>query len=479
MLNSTPLGKSQCTPGHHPNTNAIIAGRGLRKIRAVPSTAHGMLKFPIEGSTVTLQSSRVIPMECAMISGPSIQPLAANQVLEKKINIAIHRKFTEQDTDMTGNLVKIAVTSARISGRVHSAGSRLGQKEKRVPQIKMAKVDEEKTAFITSQGIFLHSKLPLRSKKMRVLISTIVEEAFQRQIGLTLDINMKLNPKKCTFGMQEGMFLGYKCKANQIEKDTSNELHGRCINKSIRYKATGVSSRKYLVNAEVGSSSVEGYDINTNQWTRNQWPNIGGFILWNDQKRVSGGTHGRIIENFTMWKSDFRFEATKTKLEYVMVEEEGYTLDDTLLRVPDKVILTEDTRRPGAIWTPYQEKFISEHGNQVVINHLNIGVREMCISQLLSPLHSNVGEGKTPFSLAYGTEAVIPAEIGMPTLRTAEVDQANNNEALGINLDLIEERREQAAIQEAKSKKKMEKYYILRSSRNELSKTGRNGLPQQ
>ncbi|GJS67451.1 reverse transcriptase domain-containing protein [Tanacetum coccineum] len=70
--------------------------------------------------------------------------------------------------------------------------------------------------------------------------------------------------------------------------------------------------------------------------------------------------------------------------------------------------------------------------------------------------------GETPFSLTYGTEAVIPAEIGMPTLRTAEIDQAKNNEALGINLDLIEERREQAAIQEAKSKKKIGKYYNSR-----------------
>ncbi|GJU98093.1 reverse transcriptase domain-containing protein [Tanacetum coccineum] len=70
--------------------------------------------------------------------------------------------------------------------------------------------------------------------------------------------------------------------------------------------------------------------------------------------------------------------------------------------------------------------------------------------------------GETPFSLTYGTEAVIPAEIGIPTLRTAEIDQAKNNEALGINLDLIEEKREQAAIQEAKSKKKMEKYYNSR-----------------
>ncbi|GJR19153.1 reverse transcriptase domain-containing protein [Tanacetum coccineum] len=64
--------------------------------------------------------------------------------------------------------------------------------------------------------------------------------------------------------------------------------------------------------------------------------------------------------------------------------------------------------------------------------------------------------GDTPFSLTYGTEAVIPAEIGIPTLRTAKVDLVQNNEALEINFDLLEERREEAAIREAKSKAKME-----------------------
>ncbi|GJR37270.1 hypothetical protein Tco_1212954 [Tanacetum coccineum] len=59
------------SPSQH---NAIIGRPGIRKIPcAVPSTAHGMLKFPVKGGTVTLQSSKVIPMECAMISGPSIQ----------------------------------------------------------------------------------------------------------------------------------------------------------------------------------------------------------------------------------------------------------------------------------------------------------------------------------------------------------------------------------------------------------------------
>nr|GEV29769.1 reverse transcriptase domain-containing protein [Tanacetum cinerariifolium] len=63
--------------------------------------------------------------------------------------------------------------------------------------------------------------------------------------------------------------------------------------------------------------------------------------------------------------------------------------------------------------------------------------------------------GDTPFSLTYGTEAIIPAKIDMPTLRTAKVDLVQNDEAMGINLDHLEEKREQAAIRKAK----MEKYY--------------------
>ncbi|GJZ77257.1 reverse transcriptase domain-containing protein [Tanacetum coccineum] len=67
--------------------------------------------------------------------------------------------------------------------------------------------------------------------------------------------------------------------------------------------------------------------------------------------------------------------------------------------------------------------------------------------------------GDTLFSLTYRTEPVIPAEIGMPTVRIAEVNLEETKEALKINLDLLEERREQAAIREAKSKAKMERHY--------------------
>nr|GEZ95155.1 reverse transcriptase domain-containing protein [Tanacetum cinerariifolium] len=70
--------------------------------------------------------------------------------------------------------------------------------------------------------------------------------------------------------------------------------------------------------------------------------------------------------------------------------------------------------------------------------------------------------GDTPFSLTYETEAVIPAENGMPTYRTATLNVVYNDEELRLNLDLLEERRKRAAIREAKAKLKMTKYYNAR-----------------
>ncbi|GJU54526.1 reverse transcriptase domain-containing protein [Tanacetum coccineum] len=58
--------------------------------------------------------------------------------------------------------------------------------------------------------------------------------------------------------------------------------------------------------------------------------------------------------------------------------------------------------------------------------------------------------GETPFSLTYGSEAVIPAEIGMSSYRTLMIREELNEEEQRLNLDLLQERREAAAIREAR-----------------------------
>nr|GEV96402.1 reverse transcriptase domain-containing protein [Tanacetum cinerariifolium] len=93
----------------------------------------------------------------------------------------------------------------------------------------MAEDDEEKAAFITSQGIFRYLKMSFRLKNARATYRRLMDKAFQKQIGWTLEvyvddlvikrrieqevirdmeetfktlreINMKLNPKKYAFG---------------------------------------------------------------------------------------------------------------------------------------------------------------------------------------------------------------------------------------------------------------------------------------
>ncbi|KAJ0557995.1 putative nucleotidyltransferase, Ribonuclease H [Helianthus annuus] len=76
-----------------------------------------------------------------------------------------------------------------------------------------------------------------------------------------------------------------------------------------------------------------------------------------------------------------------------------------------------------------------------------------------SPKTSN---GETPFSLVYGSEAVIPAEMGLPSPRMLAIEKLDNNRERRIDLDLLEERRENAAINEAKYKSKLEQYYNAR-----------------
>ena len=61
--------------------------------------------------------------------------------------------------------------------------------------------------------------------------------------------------------------------------------------------------------------------------------------------------------------------------------------------------------------------------------------------------------------MTYGAEAVIPLETGFPTLRTRSFSPSDNNEYLKKNLDLIEEKRENAMVQLAYYQQKLKQGY--------------------
>ncbi|GJS51832.1 reverse transcriptase domain-containing protein [Tanacetum coccineum] len=260
--------------------------------------------------------------------------------------------------------------------------------------------------------------MPFGLKNAGATYQRLVDRAFQKQIGRNLEvyaddlvlkshteeeinrdiaetfktlrqINMKLNLKKCTFGMQEGMFLGYKVNAEGLKV---------CLD-----KADAVLSLPSPGCPKFGLS---------------------GEIVSDNEKKFRDNPFKDSCEKLCIRQC---FASVKHPQANGLVERANRSLGEGI-----KARLDERSK-----------DWIGE------LSHVLWTHRTMIKSS----------NGETPFSLTYGTEAVIPAEIGMPTLRTAEVDLTKNDEALEINLDLIEEKREQAAIQEAKSKAKMEKYY--------------------
>ena len=66
---------------------------------------------------------------------------------------------------------------------------------------------------------------------------------------------------------------------------------------------------------------------------------------------------------------------------------------------------------------------------------------------------------ETPFSMTYGSEAVIPLETEFPTLRTSLFNPNNNDRLLEKSLDLIDEQREAATVQLAHYQQKLKQRY--------------------
>ena len=67
--------------------------------------------------------------------------------------------------------------------------------------------------------------------------------------------------------------------------------------------------------------------------------------------------------------------------------------------------------------------------------------------------------GETPFSMAYGSEAIIPLKTGFPTLKIDQLSVEENNRLLSTSLELVNERRKVAMVKMAHYQQKVEQRY--------------------
>ena len=81
------------------------------------------------------------------------------------------------------------------------------------------------------------------------------------------------------------------------------------------------------------------------------------------------------------------------------------------------------------------------------------------VSYGLTKMTVRTPTGETPFKLAYGSEAVIPAEIHMTSHRVRKYQSEENEEQLNLNLDLMDEVRMDAEQRTARYKNLMSRQY--------------------
>nr|GEU32716.1 reverse transcriptase domain-containing protein [Tanacetum cinerariifolium] len=362
------------------------------------------------------------------------------------------------------------------------------------------------------------------------------------------EINMKLNPKKCTFGMREGMFLGYKVNdeglkvcPNKIEAVCSlsspkclkdvNKLNGKlaslnrflyksvkkslplfktlkkCTKKSDFVKRikklkaelptlTAPKEKEELVIYLAAAKEVINAVLVTERDRR--------LLKWrfeleehDIQYRPKTSVKGQIFVDFILERPKDDSPDTpmkdKEELSYLRILFiDGSSCVDgfrtgLIITNPEGIEFTYALRSktlPTLLKNYLSNKYIGErtksrHAKQDGIYQLHppkqagSSPRVKEPAAKLDPITSPwpfykwgidiagpflEGPGKVKFLIVaidyltklieakpmatiagaqtYGTEAVIPVEIDMPTLRTAEVDMIKNDEALEINLDL-------------------------------------------
>ena len=110
----------------------------------------------------------------------------------------------------------------------------------------MHEADQEKTSFVTSQGLFCYKVMPFGLKNAGTTYQRLMNKMFAQQIGRNVQVyvddmlvksrreedhlgdlketfdtlrsyNMKLNPGKCAFGVTAGKFLGFMVSQRGIE----------------------------------------------------------------------------------------------------------------------------------------------------------------------------------------------------------------------------------------------------------------------
>nr|GEW37951.1 reverse transcriptase domain-containing protein [Tanacetum cinerariifolium] len=427
--------------------NRIIGRPGVRRIQAVQSTAYGMLKFPVAGGMVTLQSKEGRKELCGLLRRnldllawkPADKIVVSRHIAEHRLNIRegclpVIQKKRGQAPDRNKAIYEEVEKLVDIA----KAETAFKQMKKSISKFPMLTAPKEKEKLI----IYLEA-----TKK--TISTALMTEKDGKQMPIYI-VSRALQGPKINYTPMEKLILalGENKKADTLSKIMSTSfahLSKQVLVEELKEKSIDEKEVLVVVKEEGRTWMTPIHDYLTKE------------ILPEEKRKARA----------------IRRKARRYDANYVLREiHEGSCSMHAGPRSMVAKALRLGFGLPGEI--------ISDNGKQFKDNPFKDWCEKLCIRQCFASLkhpqandlvereNRILGEGirarlderskdwmeeishvlwahrtmikssneETSFSLTYGTEVVIPVEIGMPTLRTAEADMKKNDEALEINLDL-------------------------------------------
>ncbi|XP_075489474.1 uncharacterized protein LOC142528316 [Primulina tabacum] len=264
-----------------PSSYNIILGRPvMNELRAVASTYHQMIKFPVGSQVGEVRgdqpSSRKCYVEAVRVDQKRARkegkrPSGCEEV-ERVVGKGEVQFVAEEEQEVVeigpGKEIRQELTG--ISPRVRDLLQTDHIREIQFSiwlsnvvldayqgyhQILLAKSDQDKTSFITSGGTFCYVVIPFGLKNVGTTYQRLMNKVFEKQLSRNLEVyvddilgksrevsglisdleetfvtmmqyEIKLNPAKCIFGIKSGKFLGFMVTDRGIE--VNQEKSSQC-----------------------------------------------------------------------------------------------------------------------------------------------------------------------------------------------------------------------------------------------------------
>ncbi|GKV35459.1 hypothetical protein SLEP1_g43722 [Rubroshorea leprosula] len=342
--------------------------------------------------------------------------------------------------------------------------------------VPMAPEDEEKTSFYAGDEIYCYVMMPFGLKNAGATYQKMVTIVFRAQIGRNLEVyvddivvkslkadnhltdleetfnnlrqnRMRLNPAKCIFGVESGKFLGFMVSRRGIEVNPEKiraiaEMEPPKSMKDIQ-RLTGRVATLHRFISKSADKCLPFFKIMRSAAQKDE---SGPFV-----KGVGGVTHLIVgVDYFTKWVEARALSSLTSK----KVKDFVFSLIICRYGIPNQIIANNGTQFNCSSF----RDFCSSYGIKLQFT----SVYHMESNSMVEYVNKCILEGETPYHLAFGTEAVIPIEIGVPSFRVTHFNEWQNGQLLRENLDLLDEVREEAQLRTIVYKQKVANFYNKR-----------------